>query len=215
MRSDWGKTAFVAVDIQNDFCPGGSLAVKNGGEVIKPVNAAARFFYEKGNPVVATADWHPAGHVSFASARAGGKACGAVEMPGGYSQALWPDHCVQGSSGAEFHRDLELKYFNLIIRKGFRPDIDSYSAFFENDRKTPTGLEGFLKGLGVKTVVLGGLAADYCVFYSAMDAAALGFKTVLLTDAVRGVAADSTEKAFESMKKAGVVFSGSGGFAGL
>jgi nicotinamidase/pyrazinamidase len=152
--------------------------------------------------VIATADWHPAGHVSFASAHTGKRVGDSVD-----GQALWPEHCVQGSDGAHFHGRLNLKPVQLIIRKGFRTQLDSYSAFFENDRQTPTGLDGFLKGLGIKTVLLGGLATDYCVLYSALDAARLGYKTIVLQDAVRAVGfpAGSEERAFEAMRNAGVM----------
>jgi nicotinamidase/pyrazinamidase len=211
-------SALIEVDVQNDFCPGyasfsgekypaGALAVDRGDEVIAPLNALARRFAEKGCPVIATADWHPAGHVSFASSHAGKKPGDSVELPGLGAQALWPDHCVQGSRGAAFHERLDLNPVSLIIRKGFRASLDSYSAFFENDRKTPTGLAGYLKGLGIDTVIAGGLATDYCVLYTILDAAALGFKTVVLADAVRGVGfpEGSVEHAFKLMKEAGVL----------
>ncbi|MDR2483162.1 MAG: nicotinamidase, partial [Treponema sp.] len=168
-----------------------------GDKVIAPLNEAARRFARAGAPVIATQDWHPAGHCSFAST--GGKPAA--------GEVLWPDHCVQGSAGADFHRDLDLKPVTLIVRKGFRPSIDSYSAFFENDRKTATGLAGYLNGLGIKTVYLGGLATDYCVFFSAMDAINLNFTVYLLRDAVRGVnyPEGSAEKALLDMESAGVI----------
>jgi nicotinamidase/pyrazinamidase len=199
MNIDTARTALIEIDIQNDFCPGGALAVDRGDEVIGPVNALAAEFARRGGRVIATADWHPAGHVSFASSHAGGEAAD--------GQAPWPDHCVQGSAGAEFHKHLDLKCVNLIIRKGFRLNMDSYSAFFENDRKTPTGLEGYLKFLSIETVILGGLATDYCVLYSALDAAVVGFRTVVLSDAVRGVGLPegSVERALASMKDAGII----------
>jgi nicotinamidase/pyrazinamidase len=191
MNIDPAQSALIEIDVQNDFCPAGSLAVDRGDEVIGPLNTLAASLAKVGAKVVATADWHPAGHVSFAGA--GGP---------------WPDHCVQGTRGAAFHERLDLRPVSLIIRKGFRPTLDSYSAFFENDRSTATGLEGYLKSLGVDTVLLGGLATDYCVLYSALDAVCSGFKTVVLSDAVRGVGlpAGSIEKAWETMKNAGVVF---------
>jgi nicotinamidase/pyrazinamidase len=157
----------------------------------------ARQFNAAGAPVIATQDWHPAGHSSFASAG----------LKAAEGEVLWPDHCIQGTSGADFHPGLDMKPVTLIIRKGFRPAIDSYSAFFENDRKTATGLGAFLAGLDVNTVYIGGLATDYCVLYSALDALALGFTVYLLEDAVRGVnyPEGSVEKAFNTMKNAGVI----------
>jgi nicotinamidase/pyrazinamidase len=196
MNIDFSKSALLEIDVQNDFCPGGALAVSGGDEVIAPLNEAARRFKAVSAPVAATQDWHPAGHCSFASA--GGQPA--------EGEVLWPDHCVQGTYGAEFHRDLDLEPVTLIVRKGFRPSLDSYSAFFENDGKTTTGLAAWLNGLGVNTVYLGGLATDYCVFFSAMDAARLGFTVYLLSGAVRGVnyPEGSVKKALDAMKKAGV-----------
>ncbi|GHV64799.1 nicotinamidase [Spirochaetia bacterium] len=213
MTIDIIRSALIEIDIQNDFCPGGALAVDKGDEVIGPINALAAEFAGHGGRVIATADWHPAFHVSFASSHGGRKAGDVLEPAdkGGAGQVLWPDHCVQGSAGADFHKALDLKSVNLIIRKGFRKNLDSYSAFFENDRKTPTGLEGYLKFLGIETVVLGGLATDYCVLYSALDAAAIGLRTIVLTDAVRGVGfpEGSVERAIKSMKDAGVILESS------
>jgi nicotinamidase/pyrazinamidase len=216
---DISKTALIEIDVQNDFCPSytlsggeklpaGALALEKGDEVIPPLNALAGEFRRREGWVIATADWHPRGHVSFASA-CGKKPGEVLELPGGGSQALWPDHCVQGSAGADFHERLDLKSVNLIIRKGFRPGLDSYSAFFENDRKTPTGLEGYLKYLGLDTVILGGLATDYCVLYSALDAVRCGLRIFVVSDAVRGVGfpVGSVERAFESMRAAGVLVS--------
>jgi nicotinamidase/pyrazinamidase len=218
------KAALIEIDAQNDFCPPytlssgeklppGALAVEGGDEVIEPLNLLALAFAASGARVVATADWHPRDHVSFAGAHPGKKAGETVELPGTGLQTLWPDHCVQGTRGADFHERLDLRPAGLIIRKGFRQSLDSYSAFFENDRRTPTGLEGWLKFLGIDTVVMGGLATDYCVLYSALDAAALGFNTVVLSDAVRGVGfpAGSVGAAMDRMKKAGVRFSPSTG----
>ncbi|MDR0377711.1 MAG: bifunctional nicotinamidase/pyrazinamidase [Spirochaetaceae bacterium] len=217
------ESALLEIDVQNDFCPSyctasgekrppGSLAVAQGDAVTEPLNALAARFAREGGRVIATADWHPPGHCSFAASHRGKNPGDAVFVPGAGEQVLWPVHCVQGTSGADFHERLDLRPVNLIIRKGFREGLDSYSAFFENDRKTSTGLDGFLKGLGIKTVALGGLAADYCVFYSAMDAAALGYTTVVLKDAVRGVGfpEGSVERAFADMKAAGVLLLNSG-----
>ena len=195
---NFAQSALIEIDVQNDFCPGGALAVADGDKVVAPLNEIARRFVAAGAPVIATQDWHPAGHCSFASTGAQ-PAAGAV---------LWPDHCVQGTAGADFHRDLDTAPVTLIVRKGSRPATDSYSAFFENDRTTTTGLAAYLGAFGIKTVYLGGLATDYCVFYSAMDAVQLGLTVYLLRDAVRGVnyPEGSVEKALDAMKSAGVLF---------
>jgi len=202
---DITKTLLLEIDVQNDFCPayaqgqGGALAVPDGGAVVKPLNALAAAVAGGGGFVAATQDWHPAGHISFASSHPG---------QAGLAQGLWPDHCVQGQWGADFHAELDLKPARLIVRKGFRKGLDSYSAFFENDRKTSTGLEGWMRKLEIETVIIGGLATDYCVFFSAMDAKKLGFDTIIVEDGVRGVGlpAGSVEKAASEMKAAGIVF---------
>jgi len=201
MSELFGDAAFVLVDVQNDFCPGGALAVPGGDEVVAIANALATRF-----PLaVATQDWHPAGHASFASAHPGAAVHDSADV-GGIKQVLWPDHCVQGTKGAELRADLDLRPYRLIIRKGANPGLDSYSAFFENDRVTPTGLRGYLQGLGVRRVYLAGLATDYCVLFSALDAARLGFDTWVVSDAVRavGVPAGSEKAAFQVMESAGV-----------
>ena len=222
MRIDITHACLLEIDVQNDFCPAyalssgekiptGALAVSQGDEVIPPLNVLAAAFAQAGGRVAASQDWHPCGHASFASSHAGRNVGEAVELGAVKSQLLWPDHCVQGSRGAAFHEKLDLKPINIVIRKGFRLNLDSYSAFFENDQKTPTGLEGWLKNLGVTELYIGGLATDYCVLYSALDAVRLGFKTTLIIDAVRGVGypAGSVEQAMETMKKSGVVFANS------
>ena len=194
MLVDIHKTLLLAIDVQYDFCPSctslageqypaGALAVDRGDEVTGPLNTLAAAFAGAGGRMAATQDWHPTGHISFASAHPGKKPGDLIELsPDGaagiQSQVLWPDHCVQGSRGAEFHEKLDLRPVTLIIRKGFRPGLDSYSAFFENDRKTSTGLESWLRGLGLDTVVMGGLATDYCVLYSALDARRLGLSVI-------------------------------------
>jgi nicotinamidase/pyrazinamidase len=215
MHIDFTHSALLEIDVQNDFCPGGALAVDKGDEVVEPLNRLASLFAKNGARVLATQDWHPQDHVSFGASHPGKKPGDAVDLPGAGAQILWPSHCVQGSAGAAFHPGLDLAPVHLIVRKGYRKELDSYSAFFENDRKTPTGLEGFLKGLSVTTVVLGGLAADYCVLYSALDAAAGGFKTLVIRDAVRGVGfpEGSVERAFALMEEAGVLVAGSGEIA--
>jgi nicotinamidase/pyrazinamidase len=164
--------ALIVIDIQNDFCPGGALAVAGGDDIVAPVNALMRDYRVR----VLTQDWHPAGHSSFASSHPGRDPFAVIDMPYG-PQVLWPDHCVQGSDGAAFHPALDADLADVVIRKGFRSEIDSYSAFFENDHTTPTGLEGYLRARGVDHVILVGLATDFCVNFSAVDAAKLGFKT--------------------------------------
>ena len=196
------ETALLIIDVQNDFCKGGALEVRDGETVVAPLNALAEYCVDHGGRVIATADWHPRGHVSFASAH-NAAASDAVSNSG---QALWPDHCVQGSNGAQFHKSLNLNPVQLIIRKGFRPNLDSYSAFFENDRTTPTGLDGYLKALGVTTLLVGGLATDYCVLYSVLDAVRLGYRVTVLIDAVQAVnmPAGSEQAAFAAMREAGI-----------
>ncbi len=174
--------ALIVIDIQNDFCPGGALAVVGGDEIIPRVNALMAEF-----PVrVLTQDWHPADHSSFAANHAGAAPFSLIDMPYG-PQVLWPTHCVQGSHGAAFHDALATDPADLVIRKGFRTAIDSYSAFFENDHKTPTGLEGYLRSRGVSELTLVGLATDFCVAYSAIDAAGLGFGVTVLEGACRAI----------------------------
>ncbi|MFY0310905.1 bifunctional nicotinamidase/pyrazinamidase [Leisingera sp. D0M16] len=191
--------ALIVVDVQNDFCPGGALAVPGGDEVVSPINAMMDRF----DAVILTQDWHPAGHSSFASAHPGKAPFDTVEMPYG-TQVLWPDHCVQGSSGAAFHKDLRTDG-DLIIRKGFRPGIDSYSGFFENDRTTPTGLEGYLRSRGITRLTLAGLATDFCVAFTALDAARLGFEVTVDLVACRAIDLNgSLQAALEQMKEAGV-----------
>ncbi len=194
-------SALIVIDVQNDFCPGGALAVDGGNEIVPLVNQLIQDF----DHVVLTQDWHPAGHSSFASSHEGKNPFDMIEMPYG-EQTLWPDHCVQGTSGAEFHPDLAWTKAELVIRKGFRTAIDSYSAFFENDHTTPTGLSGYLKERGITEVTLCGLATDYCVAFSAIDAAAQGFKTTVKINACRGIDLGGSVAAMtERMKEAGVI----------
>lgn len=190
----------VITDIQNDFCPGGALAVPEGDQLVPLVNRLARSF----SHVVLTQDWHPPGHSSFASSHLGQKPFETIGYPYGL-QVLWPDHCVQGTKGADFHRDLDVPRAELIIRKGFNPDIDSYSAFFENDHKTPTGFAGYLRERGFRRVFLCGLATDFCVRYSAQDARALGFDVVVVSDACRAIDTEgSLATARESFARDGI-----------
>ena len=192
--------ALIVIDVQNDFCPGGALAVAGGDEIVAPINAMMDDF----DAVVLTQDWHPSGHSSFASQHPGKAPFDLTQMPYG-PQVLWPDHCVQGSDGAAFHPGLNTDRADLVIRKGFRPGIDSYSAFFENDRTTPTGLEGYLRTRGISQLTLVGLATDFCVNFSAVDAAGLGFDVSVLQSACRGIDLDgSLAAALSGMEEAGV-----------
>jgi len=181
------QDALIVIDVQNDFCPGGRLAVARGEEVVVPINRLAAKFAH----VVLTQDWHPAGHGSFASAHPGSAPYSTIAMPYG-AQVLWPDHCVQDTPGAAFHPALEVGHAALILRKGFRRAIDSYSAFYENDRTTPTGLAGYLRERGFKRVFLAGLAFDFCVRYSAEDAARGGFVAMVVEEACRGIDLDGS-----------------------
>ena len=192
--------ALIVIDVQNDFCPGGALAVAEGDEIICRINGLMGEFAT----VVLTQDWHPANHASFADNHPGAEPFTLIQMPYG-PQVLWPTHCVQGSRGADFHQDLRTDPAHLIVRKGFRPEIDSYSAFFENDHVTPTGLEGYLRSRGVTAVTLVGLATDYCVAYSALDAARLEFKATVLEGATRAIDLNgSLSEARDKMRAAGV-----------
>ena len=193
--------ALLVIDVQNDFCPGGALAVSGGDEIVEGINTLMADF----KTVILTQDWHPAGHSSFASTH-NADPFTMTEMPYG-PQVLWPDHCIQGTQGAAFHPRLRTDG-DLIIRKGYNPAIDSYSAFFENDHKTPTGLEGYLRSRGIDTLTLVGLATDFCVNFSAVDAATLGFATTLRTDLCRAIDMDgSLAAAMTAMKGAGVSLS--------
>ena len=191
--------ALIVIDVQNDFCPGGALAVAGGDEIVAGINAAMDDF----DAVILTQDWHPAGHSSFASSHDGQDPMSVIDMPYG-PQVLWPDHCIQGTDGAAFHSGLRTDG-DLIIRKGYNPAIDSYSAFFENDHKTPTGLEGYLRTRGITDLTLVGLALDFCVNYSAVDAAKLGFNVTVLQELCRAIDFDgSLEAAKAGMTDAGV-----------
>jgi nicotinamidase/pyrazinamidase len=192
--------ALIVIDVQNDFCPGGALAVTGGDEIVPLVN----HLVASHDHVVLTQDWHPAGHSSFASTHPGKNPFESIEASYG-PQTLWPDHCIQGSGGADFHGELNWTKAELVIRKGFRPAIDSYSAFFENDHKTPTGLAGYLKERGIVEVVLCGLATDYCVGFSALDAVKCGFKTSVVMPACRAIDLEgSLASMTERMRAAGV-----------
>ena len=194
------KDVLVGIDIQNDFCAGGALAVPNGEETVALTNRLARYFEN----VVLTQDWHPKGHLSFASSHPGKSPLETTDMPYG-PQVLWPDHCIQNTKGTAFHDGLEVAHTALIIRKGFRPNIDSYSAFYENDQQTVTGLSGYLRQRGLRRVFLTGLATDFCVQYSALDARKEGFETVVIEDACRAIDIEgSLDAAMAAMLGTGV-----------
>src|SRR5271155_1636288 len=194
------RDVLIVVDPQVDFCPGGALGVPGGDEIMPVINRMARDFAH----VILTQDWHPAGHASFASAHPGRTPFETIEVEYG-PQTLWPDHCVQGTPGAAFHPGLDIPRVELIIRKGYRANIDSYSAFQENDRKTPTGLAGYLRERGFDRVTVCGLATNVCVFFSAVDARAAGFATTVALSASRGIDRDgSLAKALAAMREAGV-----------
>ena len=192
--------ALIVIDMQNDFCPGGALAVTEGDRIVAGINAQMA----EAGAVILTQDWHPAGHSSFASQHPGRAPLDVTQMPYG-SQVLWPDHCVQGTPGAQFHSALKVDRADMILRKGFNRDIDSYSAFFENDQRTPTGLEGYLRTRGITELDFAGLATDFCVAWSALDAVRLGFGVRVLTELCRGIDVNgSMAQAQADMRAAGV-----------
>jgi nicotinamidase/pyrazinamidase len=194
------RDVLLIVDVQNDFCPGGALAVPDGDAIVPTVNRLARSFAH----VILTQDWHPPGHASFAGSHPGRRPFEAIEISYG-TQILWPDHCVQGSPGAGFHAQLDVPHAELVVRKGFRSTIDSYSAFRENDRSTPTGLAGYLRERGFERLTLCGLATDFCVAFSAIDGREAGFDVTVVTSACRGIDLDgSLGRAMRSMSDAGV-----------
>ena len=194
------RDVLLIVDVQNDFCPGGALAVPDGDAIVPAVNRLARSFAH----VILTQDWHPPGHASFASSHPGKRPFDAIEVSYG-TQILWPDHCVQGTQGASFHPELDVSHAELVVRKGFRSAIDSYSAFRENDRLTPTGLAGYLRERGLERITMCGLATDFCVAFSAVDGRAAGFAVTVVTRACRGIDLDgSLARAIRSMSDAGV-----------
>lgn len=194
------NAALILIDIQPDFLPGGALAVPGGDEILKPVTHLAAGF----DTIIVTQDWHPAGHSSFASSHPGAEPFSTTEMAYG-TQVLWPDHCVQGTPGAELALPEKItRKAQMILRKGMNSGIDSYSAFMENDHVTPTGLTGWLRERGIEDVVLAGLALDYCVAYSALDAASLGFRSTVMIDACRGIAPDTIAAQCYAMQGRGV-----------
>ena len=192
----------LVIDVQNDFCTDGALAVPDGDAVVAEINALMQRFTH----IALTQDWHPPGHSSFASSHDSAEPFSNIDMPYG-QQTLWPDHCVQGTAGAEFHEALKSDSADVIVRKGYRKSIDSYSAFFENDKTTPTGLKGYLQERGIKRIFCCGLATDYCVRFSAEDARKSGFDTYVIEQACRAIDNDgSLQAARESMQKTGVSF---------
>ena len=194
------KTALLVIDVQNDFCPAGALGVAGGNEIVSDINQEMK----KYDCVVLTQDWHPKGHSSFAISHEGKNPLDVVKMPYG-DQILWPEHCIQGSKGAEFHFKLDTDRASAVIRKGSNPLIDSYSAFFENDRRTATGLDGYFKTLGIEKIYLVGLATDFCVNYSAQDAAKLGYKVSVFEGMCRAIDLNgSLELARTEMRDCGV-----------
>jgi nicotinamidase-related amidase len=194
------RDVLAVVDVQNDFCPDGALAVPRGDEVVPAVNRLAAGFAH----VILTQDWHPRGHTSFASSHPGRRPFETIELPYG-QQILWPDHCVQGTKGAAFHPGLDVPHAELVVRKGFRSAIDSYSAFRENDRRSQTGLAGYLRERGFERITLCGLATDFCVLFSAIDGREAGFEVSVVTSACRGIDVDgSLARAMHSMNEAGV-----------
>ncbi|MDR3746245.1 MAG: bifunctional nicotinamidase/pyrazinamidase [Acidobacteriaceae bacterium] len=200
MHTIQSNDALLVIDVQNDFCPGGALAVTGGDEIVPRINSLARRFPH----VILTQDWHPAGHISFASAHTGTQPYQSIAAPYG-TQTLWPDHCVQNTHGAQFHPALDIPHAELILRKGFRAGIDSYSAFLENDHVTPTGLAGYLRERGLTRLFLCGLAYDFCVRFSAIDGTALDFECLVVEDATRAVnLSGSVESADQALAEAGV-----------
>jgi len=201
--------ALLIVDIQNDFIPGGALPVEGGDLIIEAINEISKRFHDNKAAIILTQDWHPVGHLSFASAHPGKNPMDEFQTEdGAIGPVLWPDHCVQGSKGASFHKDLKVDFASAIIRKGINPKIDSYSAFLENDKKSETGLAGFLKSLKIERLFVCGLALDYCCFFSAIDGVAFGFKVYLLVDLTKGidVPAGNISNSLEIMRNKGVTF---------
>ena len=201
MNEKTNSSALIVIDVQNDFCTGGALAVPEGETIVEGINRLMTSF----STIVLTQDWHPENHSSFASQHEGQEPFDMVELSYG-KQVLWPDHCVQDTFGAEFHKDLDVSLADHVVRKGFRAGVDSYSAFFENDQVTATGLQDYLNDRSIEKVTLCGLATDFCVFYSAMDAVKCGFKVEVVQDLCRAIDMDnSLENAINAMKDAGVV----------
>ncbi len=206
--------ALIVVDVQNDFMPGGALPVEEGDQIVDGINELAKKFHENNSPVILTQDWHPPGHKSFASAHPG-KNPGDEYQTEAIGPVLWPDHCVQDTKGAAFHKSLKTPFAKAIIRKGTNPEIDSYSAFLENDKKTETGLTGMLKSLKIERIFICGLALDYCCYFSAIDATDFGFNVYLLLDLTKGIdlPEGNISQSLENMKMKGVKFANINSFS--
>ena len=200
--------ALIIVDVQNDFLPGGALAVEEGDQIIEGINRVAEIFRRKKAYIILTQDWHTSDHLSFASSHPGKKP-GDEFQTEAIGPILWPDHCVQGTNGAEFHKDLKIDYGHVIIRKGYNPKIDSYSGFLENDKKSETGLSGVLKSLKIKRILICGLALDYCAYYTAMDGIDFGFNVIFLVDLTRGInlPEGNISRVLKNMTEKGIKFS--------
>ena len=196
--------ALIIVDIQNDFLPGGALPVDQGDLVLFGINVLMDLFHKKGARVILTQDWHPPGHLSFASQHKGKGPFDPISDVHGIGPILWPDHCVQGTKGAQFHEQLNQDAAHLVLRKGFHPKIDSYSAFIENDQESDTGLSGYLKNAGVTRIFIGGLALDYCVAWSALDGNRKGFETFVVRDLCQGISEETTRKALADLEREGI-----------
>jgi nicotinamidase/pyrazinamidase len=205
--------ALIVVDVQNDFVPGGALAVTDGDQIVGPINELGLKFRMSNNHIIFTQDWHPKGHHSFASVYAGKNPFDPIEGIEGIGPVLWPDHCVQGTEGAEFHPNLDVSLAHLIIRKGYNPNIDSYSAILENDKKTETGLAGYLNNKGITRLFICGLALDYCVNFTAQDAALKGFEVVVIEDLTRGINEETVKSSMEQMTSTGIYFVNSTDFS--
>lgn len=202
------RDALIVVDIQNDFMPGGALAVKDGDKIVSEINNLMKKFHKNGARNILTQDWHPINHLSFAGQHEEKKPFDPIDGVFGIGPVLWPDHCIQGTKGSEFHNQLNVTMAHLIIRKGIDREIDSYSAFTENDRQTDTGLAGYLKNANLKRVFICGLALDYCVYWSAVDGIKKGFETLVMPELCKGIAEETTEKAMKDMTEKGVKLAG-------
>jgi nicotinamidase/pyrazinamidase len=198
------RDALIVVDMQNDFMPGGALAVADGDKIISGINELMKRFHRNGARNILTQDWHPANHLSFAGQHERKRPFDSIDGVSGIGPVLWPDHCIQGTKGSEFHNQLNVTMAHLIIRKGMHPEIDSYSAFTENDRQTDTGLAGYLRNANLKRIFICGLALDYCVYWSAMDGMNKGFETFVVPELCKGIAEETIEKAIKHMTEKGV-----------
>ena len=206
------RDALIVVDMQNDFMPGGALGVKDGDKIISGINKLMKRFHTKGARNILTQDWHPARHLSFASQHEGKQPFDQIDGVFGIGPVLWPDHCIQGTKGSEFHSQLNITVAHLIIRKGIHREIDSYSTFTENDRQTDTGLAGYLRNANLKRIFICGLALDYCVYWSAVDGTHKGFETFVVSELCKGIAEETSEEAIKRMTEEGVRLIGVKGF---